>query len=138
MIPDSVTQADLERWREDFERTLATDPAPATALQTFSLMSQLLPGGFTSPPMEEIHMAGCWLGEQLEIAGAGADMEPVIVANGQKTVFAHIEQKDAWDIAQETLESYKAGNWDRPGPELADQLNDKFLRVAIDNSKRRN
>ena len=132
MIPDSVTQADLERWNEGLEAAQADYAKPS------QLLSQLMPG-FTTPTAEEIHMSGCWLGEQLELEGVSEDeIEPVIFANGQKVMFAHMEQKDAWDVANETLEAFRSGNWDRPGSVLAEQLNDKFLKIAMNNSQRRN
>jgi len=130
MMPNSVTQFDLERWKNKFNAT--------EEMAEIINLKNALPG-FTIPSLEEVHLSGCWLEERLSIEGASKDeIEAVVRANGQKTVFAHIEQKDAWDIANETLKAYRNGNWDRPGPKLAKQLNDKFIRIVMDNSQRRN
>jgi len=68
---------------------------------------------------ERLFLPGEWLSQELEALGCSHELsERIGFANGQKCFMA----KDTWAVAAQSLEDYKNGTWDEPGPELAGEI----------------
>lgn len=119
-IPETVTEEDVCRWESFFER----DKESFENISEDDFCLSKLFKGFTQCSKKEVYISGHWLSEELKKLGADEQTAgECCFANGQKTAFS----EDAWETAKQSLEDYKSGNWDRPGPGLADQLNQIYV-----------
>jgi hypothetical protein len=106
MRPANVTDEDIREWEEDRQDHLKEESRN---------------GGFASfiPVPPDVWYAGCWLGRELEAAGCPDELRSDITAAcGQRQAYSN----DPWQTAVDTLENYKKGVWESPGPDLALQL----------------
>lgn len=88
----------------------------AASAQFFDMLEQRR----TLTRRDEIFAAGDRLGDRLLTLGADADlMSTICSAFGQRAAMS-TEAPDR--IADAVVENYKAGRWEKPGPELADRL----------------
>lgn len=72
--------------------------------------------------MDLVVKIGNWL--QMELLGAGATEElalKICFATGQRQAMI-LPGGDLWAPAKDALYRYKQGEWDEPGPELAQKL----------------
>lgn len=112
--PDFISEEQLAVWEESRPQdNPKLDPGAVLMLATMGLQ----------PKSDEFHKqmyyAGCWLGGVVADDGADENVESMVCqAFGQKAFFSD----DPWKVAQECLDQYRTGNWDRPGLELADRL----------------
>ena len=121
--PPEITQEDIDRWDSyllEYEKSNPPVSGSTTALEELT--------GFHPPDPMEVWYSGSWLDEKLKEAGANKqEVDEVNFSSGQKTLFS----KDAWQTAQESLDDFHRGEWDKPGPELAKRLNDEFLPAIM-------
>lgn len=119
--PPEVTQEDTDRWEANRLSHEKSEPTPDT-----TLLERLT--GFRPPNPAEVWHSGCWLGEKLKEVGASEqEIKELCTTQGQKSLFS----KDVWQTAQENLDDFNRGEWDKPGRELADRLNEEFMPAII-------
>ncbi len=102
-----VELADLERRCDEW---LADPPAD---MRPFIEQFQ------RSGPFRDRWLAGEWLGDRLSELGATKEQaHDVCFANGQRSAF----QTDPWVVAEASLAKFVAGEPDKPGSELAEEI----------------
>lgn len=101
MRPETVPQADIDKW--EVARVAYNETHP----------ENLVP----IPP--DVWHSGEWLYEQLLANNCTKELaEQIGFALSQKQAFT----RNYWELAQKTLDDYKRGVWDIPGPALAMRL----------------
>lgn len=74
----------------------------------------------------EIMKAGCWLTEELHLAGASEEeVTDLSKAHGQLCF-----GRDPWAMAVQVLDGYKAGRPEKHGPELAERIFNERVKVV--------
>ena len=74
---------------------------------------------FDMPHLRETWYCGTWLDRKLAELGCPREqIRKICFANGQRCAMA----RDPWVNTLATLEGYRAGQVDEPGPELAERL----------------
>jgi hypothetical protein len=69
--------------------------------------------------LQEAALCGAWLGSRLRAAGCPDDLsDRICFANGQRCAMS----ADPWVPTVNALKRYAAGEYDTPGPELAERL----------------
>ncbi len=78
--------------------------------------------------MREPMLAGWWLENRLlELGATKEECESLCFAHGQ-----HCFGRDPWVMAQFVLDGYKAGNPEKPGPELAERICRERMKIVED------
>lgn len=132
-MPDEITAEQIAAWEESRQKFVA-EHGEVTSF--CGGMLQLLVPGYEPPDTKEMWYAGCWLNGMLQEAGASEDVAAEICfAHGQKSVFANLGDGTVWDIAAQSLQQFKDGHWDKPGEELAERLNQKYLVPLVKNGR---
>lgn len=104
MRPANVTDEDIREWEEDRQDYLADEQRN---------------GGTLVPIPADVWHSGCWLSRELAALGCEEKLRSDITAAcGQRQAYS----ADHWQTAVDTLENYKKGVWELPGPELAMKL----------------
>ena len=115
--PD-ISDEDLRQWEAEFSSVEKQDRPDI--LFGIAVLRALFPD-YTPTDYKEAFIMGRWLYQELKSLGCdNLTAEKIMFASGQKAA-ADIDN-DPWRIAFETLEDYKKGLWDPPGPVLAENL----------------
>jgi hypothetical protein len=134
-IPETVTQEDLDHWREH-----ASPGSWVLWMKSIQELTSLITQMFPRFPIvdpQELWFSGAWLASELyELGASSKQQEEIGLAHGQRCFFVRVMKTDCWELAKQSIEDFKSGTWDLPGPAFANKLDDTYMRPFVEAFKK--